>query len=559
VSVSTRIRFADCELDMATFELRRDGQRQAVEPQVFDLLVYLARHPDRLISKDELIEKVWGGRAVSDAALSSRIKSARRAIGDDGDQQRLIRTVHGRGFRFVGDILGESQPATVQVPGRWPALRRRLGTVPPTALATAVGLFVVSVALIIMITSRAPAPPMSIAVLPFASSPGEGEVARQAEMLVDAITTRLSQRADLFVISRATTSVYRGNGAEPRAVGRDLNVRYVISGSAHRLADDIQVDVQLVDVGQGGELWAARQAYPQAEQALALDRLAYRLTQAMEVKLLATESRRSRQEHRDNPSAADLTTRGFDLLNRRMTAELNQQALALFEAALVQDPNSVSALLGLARSNLNLAINQWVPQSERGARLDRADEAVRRAITLAPNVSFAQRIRGGILRAGGDTEQAIAAFARAIELDPNDAAAHAEIGRTKIDVGLAGETIAHIEQAVRINPEDRDVAFWYFWAVQAAVHVGDGETAIAWLRKAIEASPNYTNPLPWLPVAYVFAGRHDDARRCMEQLERIRPGMTISGWDAAYRRRNPVVVAQLERTYAALRLLGVPE
>jgi tetratricopeptide (TPR) repeat protein len=361
------------------------------------------------------------------------------------------------------------------------------------------------------------------------------------------------------VISRATASAYRGKAAEPRAVGRDLNVRYVISGSVHRVADDIQVDVQLVDVGQGGELWAARQAYPQAEQALALDRLAYRLTQAMEVKLLAAEGRRSRQERPDNPSAADLTTRGFDLLNRRMTAELNQQALALFEAALLQDPNAVSALLGLARNNLNLAINQWVPEQERGARLDRADEAVRRAITLAPNVSFAQRIRGGILRARGDAEQAIAAFARAIELDPNDAAAHAEIGRTKIDVGLAGETIAHIEQALRISPDDRDVAFWYFWAGQAAVHVGDGETAIAWLRKAIEASPNYTNPLPWLAVAYVFAGRHDDARRYMEQLERIRPGMTISGWDAAYRRRNPVVVAQLQRTYAALSLLGVPE
>jgi DNA-binding winged helix-turn-helix (wHTH) protein len=192
VSVSTRIRFADCELDLAAFELRRDGRRLAIEPQVFDLLVYLARHPDRLISKDELIEKVWGGRAVSDAALSSRIKSARRAIGDDGDQQRLIRTVHGRGFRFVGDILADTESATAQAPGGWRTLWHRLAKVPPIALTIAASLIVGSIALIILIASRTSAPPLSIAVLPFASTAGETEA---TEMLVDAITTRLLQRA----------------------------------------------------------------------------------------------------------------------------------------------------------------------------------------------------------------------------------------------------------------------------------------------------------------------------------------------------------------------------
>src|SRR5262245_5299172 len=262
VSVSTRIRFADCELDLAAFELRRDGRRQAVEPQVFDLLAYLARHPDRLISKDELIDKVWGGRAVSDAALSSRIKSARRAIGDDGDQQRLIRTVHGRGFRFVGDILNETDSVTV----RAPAGRPHLAKVPLIVPAIVGALLAASIALAITMLWHTPAPPLSIAVLPFASTTGESDTTRQAELLVEAITTRLSRRADLFVISRLTASAYRGKAAEPRTVGRDLNVRYVISGSLHRLADDIQVDIQLVDVGQGAELWAARQVYSQTER-----------------------------------------------------------------------------------------------------------------------------------------------------------------------------------------------------------------------------------------------------------------------------------------------------
>src|SRR5690606_1042592 len=104
VTARSLIRFADLEIDRAGYELRRGGKPCPVEPQVFELLAYLADNPDRLITKDELIEKVWGGRIVSDAALASRIKSARKAIGDDGAQQRLIKTVHGRGVRFVGTV-----------------------------------------------------------------------------------------------------------------------------------------------------------------------------------------------------------------------------------------------------------------------------------------------------------------------------------------------------------------------------------------------------------------------------------------------------------------------
>ncbi len=113
MTAELRVRFEDCELDLAAYELRRGGRLCAVEPQVFELLAYLVRNADRLVTKDEMIEKVWGGRIVSDAALSSRIKSARRAVGDDGEQQRLIRTVHGRGVRFVGNVVAGVKAAAV--------------------------------------------------------------------------------------------------------------------------------------------------------------------------------------------------------------------------------------------------------------------------------------------------------------------------------------------------------------------------------------------------------------------------------------------------------------
>lgn len=104
-------RFEDFELDPARFELRRASVSQPIEPQVLSLLLLLASNPDRLVSKDEIIERIWNNRIVSEATLAARVKLARKALDDDGARQRLVRTVHGRGFRFVGDVSFVRQPS----------------------------------------------------------------------------------------------------------------------------------------------------------------------------------------------------------------------------------------------------------------------------------------------------------------------------------------------------------------------------------------------------------------------------------------------------------------
>jgi DNA-binding winged helix-turn-helix (wHTH) protein/tetratricopeptide (TPR) repeat protein len=120
--------FANCELDTELFELRRDGVRQGVEPQVFEVLAYLLAHRDRVVARDELLARVWGHTYVSDTALTSRLRDARRAVGDSGSAQALIRTVRGRGYRFVGDVAerdGGTPPNAAQAarPAPWVAGR----------------------------------------------------------------------------------------------------------------------------------------------------------------------------------------------------------------------------------------------------------------------------------------------------------------------------------------------------------------------------------------------------------------------------------------------------
>ena len=104
--------FGTCELSLDRVELRRNGATVAIEPQVFDVLAYLLTHRDRVVTKHELLDEVWGTRFVSESALTSRIKSARRAVGDTGRDQHVIRTVHGRGYRFVAHVEDDTPAAS---------------------------------------------------------------------------------------------------------------------------------------------------------------------------------------------------------------------------------------------------------------------------------------------------------------------------------------------------------------------------------------------------------------------------------------------------------------
>ncbi len=167
-----QFRFADHVLDVARRELRRSGESIALEPQVFDLLVHLIHNRDRVVTKDDLLDSVWGGRIVSESTLSSRINAARKAVGDSGEVQRLIRTLPRKGIRFVGDVT-EAQPAE-----------------PPPA-------------------NVAPDRP-SIAVLPFDNLSGDREQDYFADGIVEEIITGLSRIKWLFVISRNSTFIYKG-------------------------------------------------------------------------------------------------------------------------------------------------------------------------------------------------------------------------------------------------------------------------------------------------------------------------------------------------------------
>jgi TolB-like protein len=232
--------FEDYSLDAGRRELRRGTKLVAVEPQVFDLLAYLIRNRDRVVSSDDLIAAVWSGRIVSESTLSSRITAVRQAVDDSGERQRLIRTVIRKGFRFVGDVREEKgisgEDLTVEAKQGEPDAAANAPVVPSLSL---------------------PDKP-SIAVLPFANISGDPDQEYFADGITEDLTTALSQFRWLFVIARSSSFIYKGRAVDVKRVGRELGVRYVLEGSVRKAANRLRITAQLIDASTGAHLWANR-------------------------------------------------------------------------------------------------------------------------------------------------------------------------------------------------------------------------------------------------------------------------------------------------------------
>src|SRR5262249_41162713 len=217
----------DHVLDIERRELRRGAEPVALEPQVFDLLVYLVRNRDRVVSKDDLIEGVWGGRIVSDSAVTTPPNAARRAGGDRGLEQRLIRTVSRRGVRFVGEVSEDDEP------------RRAIDAARGAADSPI-------------------APRLSIVVLPFVNLSNDPEQQYFADGITGELITDLSRIPDMLVISRYTAFNYRDKPVDIKQIGRELGVRYALEGEVQRSGTRVRVTGQLIDAETDTHLWAER-------------------------------------------------------------------------------------------------------------------------------------------------------------------------------------------------------------------------------------------------------------------------------------------------------------
>lgn len=658
-------RFLDFEIDLERHELRRAYSIIHIEPQVFDLLVHLVRNCDRVVGKDELLDTVWQGRIVSESTLSSRISAARRALADSGADQSLIRTIHKRGFRFVGEVsvdapvpvddgveiiphapdrahdtaklvlAGEplspsSDPSIAahspgsmsfdsgsQHGGEGPVgpdsvalhsfdasisgkglptfygerpvfaeqpTRIRRNTIFVTGAIAVISLLIIAgiwlQASLLQIRSAPEKEPSphgqiaslgtpaaaflpSIVVVPFINLSSDSKEDYVADGVTDSLISDLGRALPgVSVVSRDTAFTYKGRRTDPRQIGRELEVRYLLSGSVALEGERARVNIQLVETKDGNQLWAERFEMERTSILQIQDEIVSRVSRAIGLKVVDIEARRSQRERPTSTELVDLVLRGKAALNMPSSPATMIAARELFQRALNVERDDPSALAGVATTLVFEFLNGYY-ETEGDERLQIAEPLLDEAGAIEPRNLMVLKGKAALRRAQGKFQDAIATAETIIEENPGEPWAYKEIGLSTMYLGRFEEALDWFGKADRIGPRDPGRWTWLDARGHDLILLGRDADAIPALISALDANPRNFSSHSFLAASYALLGRSDEARGSLDAYLRRRPETRVS----TFRRLSPVPMAltspayrqQHERISEGLRRAGMPE
>jgi TolB-like protein/Tfp pilus assembly protein PilF len=513
--------FNNYALDSERRELRADGAPVAVEPQVFDLLIYLIENRDRVVSKDDLIASVWGGRIVSESTLTTRINAVRKAIGDSGKRQDLVRTFARKGFRFVAPVnIGRNEVKTISDQTHTPL--------------------------------KVPQKP-SIAILPFSNLSGDPEHDSFADGVTEEIIAALSRVRWFFVIARGSAFTYKNKDIDPNEIARDLGVRYILMGSVRRGGDRIRVTAQLIDANNRSNVWARSYDRALSDIFSVQDEITQTIVGGIEPELGRAERERARVKQRDNIDAWSIYQRGMFHLYRYTQDEL-AQARKLFEDAIALDPDLGPAYSATAEAYYYEVVYGFAESGSDNRK--RAIEFAQRAVALDRDDAGAHCTLGRIRYLCREYAAAFSELEIALDLNPSLALAHYGLGAACVFSGKPQDAFSHLESAIRLSPHDPNMGSYLVRIAEAKYLIGDDEAAARFALKAL-AQPSFQ----WSRYAVLIAAlgqlrRNEEAQHYLAEVTRVRPNFSV----AFVRTMHPFSRDMgIDRYYEGLRKAGVPE
>jgi adenylate cyclase len=402
------------------------------------------------------------------------------------------------------------------------------------------------------------APRLSIVVLPFENLSHDPDQDYFADGITEDLTTDLSRIAGSFVIARNTAFSFKGKPVDPRQIGRDLGVRYVLEGSVRRTGDQVQVNVQLIAAETGAEVWADRFDTDRRNLSQAQDEITGRLARTLNLELVQAAGRQVEQEA--NPDAQDLIMRGWALYQRAQVAASREESKFDFERALELDPKSYDAKLGIASV---LVVDLTNGFSER-PEVDEAQAESLLTELLSRNSSRSQLHTTIALlrRYQNRLPESRIEWQRAIELDPNNAVAYGGLGVTLIYLGEPAAAIPLEEKRIRLNPDDPNISIAYWSLGLAHLLLSQNDEAAEFLTKACAANPRVYYFYLDLAAALALQGHLDEAHTALAESLKLNPkinSMARQRARSAYT-NNPAYVALAAKTVdVGLRKAGLPE
>jgi len=517
--------FEDYALDTDRRELRRGTTLMSVEPKVFDLLAYVIENRARVVSKDDLIAAIWGGRIVSDSTLTTRLNAAGSAIADSGEEQRLIKTLPRKGIRFVGAVREGQGPAGI-ASGLGDLSRPTLQDRP------------------------------SIAVLAFANMSGDPEQEYFADGITDDIITELSRFSELLVIARNSSFQYKGRSVDVRQVGRELGVLYVLEGSVRRSGERVRIGAQLVDAASGAHRWAERYDQKLEDIFTIQDEVVRAIAPVLVAHLNKAEVERTLLKAPSAWQAHDFYLRGSETLRAYLSSydagEL-QEARRFFAQAVSTDPRYARAYADLSFTYWTAWFNRVDSDFLKPETLNQAYRLARKAVHLDPNLPQARAQLGMVLTFMRQHDEAIAEFERAQTLNPNFN--DWRFASTLVYAGDASRAVKVTDALVRLDP---------FYVPLAAGFRGFANymlkqyrPAVAALSEAAGRAPRQRHIRQWLAATNAQLGQFESARKEAAAVLQIEPEFTIKGTAtifSPFRRMDDA-----EHLFEGLRKAGLPE
>jgi TolB-like protein len=496
-------RFGNFELDMARFELREDGAAHALEPQVFALLAFLVEHRERLVPKAELFEKLWDGRVVTDSALTSRIKSARQALGDSGKAQRFIKTVHGKGFRFVADVQVAHSGALI-LPGEE-------GEKPDVSIET----------------SQRP----SIAVLPFRNLAGDRPYDTLAEGLAHELITELARLRWLLVIARGSSFRFREHDVDLREVGRLLGVRYCLSGDVETHGRELVVTTELVDTRTSEVIWGERYTGRVDDVHEVRAEIKSKILTSLEIQIPLHEAAGARLISTDNLDAWSAYHLGLQHLYRYNRAD-NAAATGLFEHAVKQDENFARAHAGLSFVHFQTAFMRHT--DDIAGEIALARSCAQRGLDIDPLDPFANFTMGRSYWLESDLDSARSWLERATSLSPNYAQGLYSLAWTNTIAGDDRDGREQLDLAMRLSP--LDPLYYAMLGARGFTHIARGEydEAVVWTERAARSPGAHVFMAVLAAAAQSLAGDKPRAAAWAANVRERRPNISSADFFRGY-------------------------
>jgi len=485
--------FEDCILDTGRRELRRGGALVPLQPQVFDLLEYLIQHRHRVVSRNDLLEVIWQGRIVSDAALDTRLSAARQAVGDSGSRQRLIRTMRTKGFRFIGSVRQEPLSNKTACVAEGSDNRPLLEDYP------------------------------TVAVLPLLNIGGDQQQAVLADGITEDLMVALSRVDWIHVASCNACFACKGQFLQNAHVAHKLGVRYLLTGSIRFVAGRIRLTVHLVDAIIDRQIWTERYDLDMTGDFTSQDSICERVIAALEPHLYIAEHVRIQHRGTADLNEWECIVRALSLMNTRDEQNV-AMAITLLNKAILINPHSARS-----RSLRSIASTMRVHMSwaDRQNVIPAALASAHQALSLNPDDpwSHAALAYATIWK---EPEEALKACERAISLNPNLAVAHYYFALGATYAGYASDyALAHAEKVESLAKRDL-LMRCYVGAhdnvrATACFAMERYREGIKFARNAVTYSPNSPTTYRALTINLALGGDLDGAREALRSLKRLAP------------------------------------